>query len=147
MNIMTEVAILLDRSMFIQKGTLLIGVALIAEVIDGNGVQAVFLRPVGAVAGTALHPALPHRVMGWKFRLHLHLAVAIVTERRLSLIEHLFLGYLMRLVAFIASHIVHGVQVPLPAEEGIIPVAGKADGRALTGFEPGKTDDLFNLAF
>ena len=85
-RIMAEGAILLDRGMLIEKGHLLVGMALIAEVIDRNRVKAVFPRPMSAVAAAALHPTLTHRVMGGKFRQHFHLLVAVIAERRFALV-------------------------------------------------------------
>ena len=85
-HIMAEVTILLDRGMLIEKWPLLVRMALVAQVIDRDGVQAMFLGSMGAVAGAALHPAFPHWVMGGKFRQHLHLLMTIIAERRLSLV-------------------------------------------------------------
>jgi hypothetical protein len=121
--------------------------ALITEVIDRTVFEAIFPAPVGAVAGAAFHFAFPYGMVRREFGQHLHLPVAVVTERRLPLIQHLFLSYLMGLVALIASHIMQGMKVAFPAEQRIIPVAGQADGRALRRFKPVKTDGLFALAF
>lgn len=85
-HVMTEFTIFFDRGVRIQEGALLIGMALVTEVIDGNVLQAIFLGSVGAVAGAAFHFAFPYGMVRWKFRQHLHLLMAVIAECRLTLI-------------------------------------------------------------
>jgi len=146
MHIMTEITILLDRRMLIQKGTLLIGVTLVTEVIHRNGSQTVILSTMRTMTGAALHLAFPYGVVGREFRQHLHLLVAVIAECRIALVQHLCFSYLMGLVALIAAHLIQGVLVSRPVYQRVIAMAGKADSRTLTGIESGKTDDLLDLA-
>ncbi len=117
-HVMAEFTIFFDRGVLIQEGALLIGMALVTEVIDGNVLQAIFLGTVGAVAGAAVHFAFPYGMVRWKFRQHLHLLMAVIAECGIPLVEHLCLGNLVGLVALIASHIAQGVKAVSQLKSG-----------------------------
>ena len=86
MHIMAKITILFDRWMLIQKGTLLIGMTPVTEVIHCNGSQTVILSTMCTMTGAALHLAFPYGVVGGVLRQHLHLLVAVIAECRIALV-------------------------------------------------------------
>lgn len=146
MHIMAKITTLLDGRMIIKKWPLLIGMALVAEIIHRVGSQAILFSPMGTVAGTALHFALPYGVVGRKFRLHLYRLVTIVAECGIALEEHLFFRNLVGLVAFVAAYLIQAMKIARPVEHGAAAMAGQADRGTLTGSQSGETDNLLTFA-
>jgi hypothetical protein len=105
MCIMAERTPLFYRRMFIEKGSLLIGMAVKTELINGNVRQLVCFCAMGAVAFTAFHFTFPDRMVGRKLNPGFHLLVTIIAQIRFTLVEHLLFGDFVGFMAVITSHV------------------------------------------
>ena len=139
-------AVLAHRRVLPEERAALLGVALVAELVDRAGDQVgLGQRAVRVVAGQAVHLALAHGVVRGLLHLRAHVLVAL--EAGLGLhrgADHrIGRGRGVDLVAVQAADALALVRTAHPVRlRGVVAVAGQADLACLGGREPARIADV-----
>lgn len=147
MRVVANGAILHDRGVLEEERSLILGMALKADIVAVCFFQVVIFRTVVVMATAAAHLFFLHRMMGREQVLRAFVLMAGKTDVGITEMKHFGGSNLMGFMALVAPDTVDGMPVGAPVHHRIAAMALQTDLRTLHRSEAGKANNIAGAAF